>query len=42
MKPKLIRRLAPLLFLIHAAHAANITWDAGPIGTGTDWTVAEN
>jgi fibronectin-binding autotransporter adhesin len=33
--------LAPFI-LIHFAHADNITWDAGPTGTGTDWTVAEN
>jgi fibronectin-binding autotransporter adhesin len=40
MKSKLIC-LAPLM-LIHVAPAADIVWDAGPLGTGTDWTLDEN
>lgn len=40
MKSKILR-LAPLI-LIPAAHAADIVWDGGPSGTGTDFTLDAN
>ena len=40
MKPKFLC-LVPLI-LAPAAHAADITWDGGPAGTGTDWTLDAN